>query len=74
MNRLPNLSGAELAQAGVSVPEALAAIESGLAALARNEVQQPHPSVLSPGAGAFFQPLTAALPNDNVACVRDLAT
>jgi len=70
VKRLPVLDGEQLALAGVSVPEALAAIEAGLIALARNEVQQPHPPMISPGVGAFFQPLTAALPQDNVACVN----
>ncbi len=73
MKRLPVLDGEQLALAGVSVPEALAAIEAGLVALARNEAQQPPPPVISPGAGAFFQPLTAALPRDHVACVNWLS-
>jgi alanine dehydrogenase len=70
MRHLPVLCGKALASAGVADTDALAAIEAALAILARHEAQQPHPSALSPGAGAFFQPLIAALPKDNVACVN----
>jgi ornithine cyclodeaminase/alanine dehydrogenase-like protein (mu-crystallin family) len=70
MKRLPVLDGTALAAAKVADTDALAAIEAALAALGRNEAQQPQPPALSPGAGAFFAPLIAALPKDNVACVN----
>ena len=70
MKPLPLLDGEMLAQAEVSVTDALAAIEAGLAALGRGAAQQPYPTSLSPGDGAFFQPLMAALPADQVACVN----
>jgi ornithine cyclodeaminase/alanine dehydrogenase-like protein (mu-crystallin family) len=70
MKRLPVLDGKALAAAQVADADALAAIEAALATLGRHEAQQPHPPVLSPGAGAFFQPLIAALPKDNIACIN----
>jgi len=66
----PFLDGAALARAEVAPLEAMEAIEAGLAALGRGEAQQPHPTVLAPERGAFFQPLTAALPALDLACVN----
>lgn len=48
----------------------MAAIERCLAALGRSEAQQPLPPVLRSPDNGFFQPLVAALPSDNVACVN----
>jgi ornithine cyclodeaminase/alanine dehydrogenase-like protein (mu-crystallin family) len=70
MRQLPILDAEVLAHAQVAETEALATIEAGLAAVGLNEAQQPHPPALSPRAGAFFQPLIAALPTDNIACVN----
>jgi ornithine cyclodeaminase/alanine dehydrogenase-like protein (mu-crystallin family) len=70
MRQLPVFGAEALAAAQVADTDALAAIEAALAKLARHEAQQPHPPTLSPGAGAFFTPLIAALPKDNVACVN----
>jgi ornithine cyclodeaminase/alanine dehydrogenase-like protein (mu-crystallin family) len=70
VKHIPFLDGAALERAGVTPVEAMAAIERGLAALGRGAAQQPHPTALSPEPGAFFQPLTAALPESNLACVN----
>jgi ornithine cyclodeaminase/alanine dehydrogenase-like protein (mu-crystallin family) len=70
VKKLPVLDGKSLAAAQVTDAEALAAVERALAALGRHEAQQPHPPTLSPGTGAFFVPLLAALPKDNIACVN----
>ena len=70
MRKLPVLDAEALAAAGVTAAEALAAIEPALANLARGEAQQPHPATLVPGAGAFFAPLVAALPKENIAGVN----
>lgn len=70
MTRLPFLDAATLDNADISVSEAMAAIEHGLAALGRSAVQQPPPPVLHSPDGGFFQPLVAASPSDNVACVN----
>jgi ornithine cyclodeaminase len=70
MGKLPVLDAEALAAAGITEAEALAAIEAALATLGRGEAQQPHPPALSSGAGAFFAPLIAALPKENVACVN----
>ena len=67
---VPFLDGAALAAAEVTPVEAMAAIETGLAALGRSMAQQPPPPALSPGNGGFFQPLMAALPEANLACVN----
>ncbi|TMJ30201.1 MAG: hypothetical protein E6G96_09265, partial [Alphaproteobacteria bacterium] len=73
MRSLPVLNAEALAAAEVSQTEALAAVEAALATLGRGEAQQPHPPTLSPAAGAFFTPLIAALPKENVACVNWLS-
>lgn len=70
MKDLPFLDEAALAAIDVPVLEAMAAIEAGLAALGRKEAPQPHPPVLSPAQGSFFQPLIAGLPAENTACVN----
>jgi ornithine cyclodeaminase/alanine dehydrogenase-like protein (mu-crystallin family) len=70
MRQLPVLAADALAHAGLTDAQALAAIEAALAALGRGEAQQPHAPVLSPATGAFFAPLIAALPRDNIACVN----
>jgi ornithine cyclodeaminase/alanine dehydrogenase-like protein (mu-crystallin family) len=70
MNGLRFLDATALDKADVSVSEAMAAIEHGLAALGRSPSQQPLPPVLHSPDGGFFQPLVAALPSDNVACVN----
>jgi ornithine cyclodeaminase/alanine dehydrogenase-like protein (mu-crystallin family) len=70
MNSFPLLNAEELGRAGVTVADAMAAIESGLAALGRNAAQQARPSALVPEAGGFFQPIAAALPDDDLACVN----
>lgn len=70
MNRLPIFDAAMLDSANISVAEAMAAIESGLAAVARSSAQQPAPPVLQSPDGGFFQPLVAALPASNLACVN----
>jgi ornithine cyclodeaminase/alanine dehydrogenase-like protein (mu-crystallin family) len=67
---LPVLGAEELERADVPVREAMAAIETALAALGRNTAQQPYPSALVPEPGAFFQPIAAALPDEDVACVN----
>lgn len=70
MNRLPFLDAAALEKAEVSAGEAMAAIERGLIALGHAAVEQPVPHGLhAPGSG-FFQPLVAAWPSENVACVN----
>ncbi len=70
MNRLRFLDAVTLEKADVSVSEAMGAIERGLAALGRSAIQQPLPPVLRASDGGFFQPLVAASPSDNVACVN----
>ncbi len=70
MKSIPFLDGAALEAAGIAAVDAIAAIESGLAALGRGAAQQPPPPSLSPAKGAFLQPLTAALPARNRACVN----
>ena len=70
MSALRLLGADELERAGVPIADAMAAIESGLAALGRNAAQQPKPPVLAPEAGGFFQPIAAALPDDDIACVN----
>src|SRR4051812_17512331 len=70
MNPIPVLNADELDRAGISVAGAMGAIESGLAALGRNAAQQPRPTALVPEAGGFFQPIAAALPDDDIACVN----
>lgn len=68
--RLPFLDAEMLDRADVSTVEALAAIEGGLAALGRSEVQQPVPPLLHTPDRGFFQPLVAASASDKVACVN----
>ena len=70
MNHFPFLDAAALDRAEVSAGEAMAAIERGLAALGRSAVEQPLPPVLHAPGGGFFQPLVAASPSENVACVN----
>jgi alanine dehydrogenase len=70
VKRVPFLDGAALERAQVTPREAMVAIEAGLAALGRGAAQQPHPTSLVPERGSFFQPLTAALPELNLACVN----
>jgi alanine dehydrogenase len=70
MKRLPILDAKALAEAGVSVSEGMAAIERALALTGTSAVQQPAPPALHCADGGFFQPLIAALPADNVACVN----
>jgi alanine dehydrogenase len=70
MTRPPFFGAAELAAANVTPLEGMAAIEAGLAALGREQAQQPPPPALSPGGGAFFQPLAASLPEHDLACVN----
>jgi len=67
---LPLLDAAALDAARVPPLRAIAAIEAALAAAARGAAQQPHPPALRPAGGGFFQPLLAALPQDDVACVN----
>jgi alanine dehydrogenase len=73
MTNIPFLDGPALEAARVSTIDAIAAIETGLAALGRGDAQQPPPPALSPAKGAFFQPLTAALPARNRASVNWLS-
>ena len=70
MRSFPVLNAGELERADVPVAEAMAAIESALAALGRNAAQQPHPFALVPERGGFFQPIAAALPEEDVACMN----
>ena len=70
MKDLPFLDADALNAIDVPVLDAMAAIEAGLGALGRSEASQPNPPVLSPSAGAFFQPLVAGLPEQNTACVN----
>jgi alanine dehydrogenase len=73
MKSLPVLNAEQLDGAGVSVAEAMAVIERALAALGREVAQQTRPSALVPEAGGFLQPIAAALPDDDVACVNWLS-
>lgn len=70
MKNLPFLDEGALNGIDHSVLDAMAAIEAGLAALGRRDASQPHPPALTPGPGAFFQPLLASLPSENTACVN----
>src|SRR5947209_17307575 len=70
MRAIPVLNARQLERADVPVAEAMAASESALAALGRNAAQQPHPFALVPEPGGFFQPIAAALPEEDVACVN----
>jgi ornithine cyclodeaminase/alanine dehydrogenase-like protein (mu-crystallin family) len=73
VKQLPILDAGALDKAGVSASDAMAAIERGLAAVGRAVAQQPPPPALRTADGGFFQPLIAALPSDNVACVNWLS-
>jgi ornithine cyclodeaminase len=66
----PVLDASVLAGAELSTLDAIAAVEAGLAALGRGTAQQPHPGTLSPGGAAFLQPLAAALPELDAACLN----
>jgi ornithine cyclodeaminase len=67
---IPLLDAAALDAVAIEPIEAMTAIERGLAALGNNAAQQPRPSALVPQPGGFFQPISAALPADDVACVN----
>jgi ornithine cyclodeaminase/alanine dehydrogenase-like protein (mu-crystallin family) len=73
VKQLAILDGKMLDAAGVSASEGMAAIEAGLAAICHSTGQQPPPPVLHCADGGFFQPLVAALPSDDVACVNWLS-
>jgi ornithine cyclodeaminase/alanine dehydrogenase-like protein (mu-crystallin family) len=68
--RLPILDAMALDAAGISASEGMAAIERALALANSSAVQQPVPPALHCADGGFFQPLIAALPAENVACVN----
>jgi ornithine cyclodeaminase/alanine dehydrogenase-like protein (mu-crystallin family) len=70
MRQFPVLHAEQLDGLDVPVVDAMAAIESALAALGRKAAQQPRPGALVPEDGGFFQPITAALPDDDIACVN----
>jgi ornithine cyclodeaminase/alanine dehydrogenase-like protein (mu-crystallin family) len=67
---LPILDAKVLDEAGISASEGMAAIERALALTNSSAVQQPTPPALHCVDGGFFQPLIAALPAENMACVN----
>lgn len=70
MNSLPFFDAAALDAANISVADGMAAIERGMAALGGSAIEQPLPPVLHAPDGGFFQPLVAAAPVENLACVN----
>jgi alanine dehydrogenase len=70
VKRLPILDAKMLDGAGVSASEGMAAIERALALTNSSAVQQPVPLALHCADDGFFQPLIAALPAENIACVN----
>jgi ornithine cyclodeaminase/alanine dehydrogenase-like protein (mu-crystallin family) len=66
---LPFLDGEALARANVCAAEAMAVIETAI----KGAAQQPFPPALRRDDGGFFQPLIAALPDEDVACVNWLS-
>ena len=67
---IPLFDATTLDAATIEPIAAMAALERGLAALGGNAAQQPRPSALVPQPGGFFQPISAALPADDLACVN----